>query len=562
MNEKNLIEKRRWTAEEVVLFLLTLSDLLMLVIPKLGTLVLSIWFVSFAYIARAAICPKEGLRQIKKAPLTTLAIVAIATAFVWLAQNPANVSHESTQQLGCALEKLTAWPHTGVQEDCFLGYPARQYFVPALPTIFFGRSALSLNIGQVLYLLVGLLAMARGMLGLFNSQVLGDVSAAALIVSTFQSYFFRYQLLNFEQSIYPIAFGFIVVGFALRLYRERSNRWLALTSLGLYHATFAYTPALALLPLGALALLIACYINFGGQRWRYCLNLAMVLCAVAVSFVFRIDVILFPRHAGSVSVSEKLDVLWSVFANPWQELALFNIPLKIMSAVFVTWLWIYTLCWLVGLFKQRGADVPNVNSGGQTIAGLMLGWAVLVWSVATIIISVVSPGYANPPAEFAVHRALVIWPVLLGGLSVMLSQMENIRVLLIPLALASGVFFTDDGIKKVRHFQDEKFANRHYLLLDWLAKHNLLGEMALIFSPSTKDFFLSLADEATYFSPNIRYTFWNTSCTPERRELVGKTTIMVEMKDQLSGCPQRVAAESIGSVVIPEGVLQVYKGEI
>lgn len=546
------LQRALLSLEGAVLAALAIADAISIVLPIVRPVALVLWICAFCLLFRQAIVLPAGCRPLSRYPLTAVSLLIIAAGVTWLALDPSNVSHESTQQMGCALEKLSQWPFTGSHEDCFLGYPARQYFIPALPSLVLGRTQFALNFGQLLYLMLGLLLFARAWPACFKSSWMADGVGATFLLSSFQSYFFRYQLLNFEQSLSPISLAFAVTGLALLFLRTPSPRLLSLFALALYYATFSYTPSLALVFLGCGLLGLAALYNFARMRVAYVLHLIAVIVAVLVSFTFRIDVILTPRAGGMNSIQEKLVSLWATFVDPWRELALLNIPLKLMLACFIVWLLVVSVGALVALV--RGRKVPHSHLA-------VCAWLIVVWMLATTMASVLAPGYANPPVEFAVHRALVCWPVFLGMFGLALAQLEWARKFLVPTLFVIAVFFVQDGAKKLIQFQKEKFDNRHFLLLDWMASYSTGsrgGWNVVIFSPAARDWFLSLADEATYFMPELKYTFWNEKCEVEKPELLQGKVLAVEWAYRFSGCLKSMPNTFEGMLAVPEATLSLY----
>lgn len=48
-----------------------------------------------------------------------------------------NSNSETTQEIGCALNHISKSSDLGFRQTCLFGYPARQFFFPTLPSIFF-----------------------------------------------------------------------------------------------------------------------------------------------------------------------------------------------------------------------------------------------------------------------------------------------------------------------------------------------------------------------------------------------------------------------------------------
>lgn len=145
--------------------------------------------------------------------LMIMSIIIVMHAF-----NINNGSLESTQQIGCTIEQLTTRADKGFRQFCFIGYPTRQYFIPALPTIFLGRSYSAINMGYAIYSLVGIVIFTSGLLSFLKRKFdaeRADIATAFGLASLLHLFFFSHILLMFEQSIFPLALGLSAAGLVL-----------------------------------------------------------------------------------------------------------------------------------------------------------------------------------------------------------------------------------------------------------------------------------------------------------------------------------------------------------
>lgn len=64
-----------------------------------------------------------------------------------------NLSLEATQQIACSINNFSL-PDWGYFQNCFLGYPARQFYLALIPSAI-SRDVFNLNLGNYLYFLIG-----------------------------------------------------------------------------------------------------------------------------------------------------------------------------------------------------------------------------------------------------------------------------------------------------------------------------------------------------------------------------------------------------------------------
>src|SRR6266850_4057827 len=209
------------------------------------------------------------------------------------------INYESAQQLVSFLKHNIHKPDWGYTAAAFVGYPARQYIIVAIPSLLFGHEVFWLQFGYAILFYSGVLTFFLGVRHYFSLKQHGELWALFTVLSCFTfPYLVRYLYLM-EQTILPIAFVMHALGwFLLSLERLTAVRALIVAWITGLLGT-SYTPALAawiLFQVFCLLLLLRAARH--GRRaqivlwlsvWAYTLTLG--LC----SFVTRIDVRLTPE---------------------------------------------------------------------------------------------------------------------------------------------------------------------------------------------------------------------------------------------------------------------------
>lgn len=366
-----------------------------------GQLGLWSWLVSWLVVVIAIVRPFAALlraswRETQFGWLFAIGILVV----VWCYQlaSPRTVGGESTQEIGCALF-LMAKPDAGYQRSCLFGYPTRQYYLPALPSLLFGRSIYTLNIGNSLYVWLGLATFLAAIWQYWrhNSRVWWGLALVVLLLPQLY-YFHHFFYFRFEQSIFPFAFGLLGIAWWLLFKSTADQKYLLLLVLWLYQLLFAYTPAMSLLVLGGVNVLVMIWelrpkFDTVSQIswWSMWLSLGgVLLMGVVMTLLNRHDIKLVGTSSGQTDNSWLS--LWQalvIFINPFAKKVFFAWPMLVgFWGVLGWWIWKRTW-WSLGL---------------------------AAWVVATVMVSVLVKGYAYYQIDFRLHRAMVMMPVIMIGL--------------------------------------------------------------------------------------------------------------------------------------------------
>jgi len=357
-----------------------------------------VWVASSVVFGLAclAVVARVLVQDLRKLRLTSLALVAV-TAFVafWGVGNVEHliVNGEAAQEVAVGMEGLAS-PDLGYTGTGFLGYPMRQYLLAAGPTVVLGRSLTALRLGYALFFFWGVLVCWAGLrVGLGRTPQASSIAALTVFAFFTFPYLPEFARLH-EQSIIPFSLTALATGWLLLADEEpRPLRLVALAWVGCMLGT-SYTPGLA--ALGLLAVVILSKVvnalrdrHFGtALAWATVLIPPLVFTALAATVRrdLRFD------HVGGAS----LDGAWSALREAF-VLAFLGEPRFFLSPLLLLPIAVYLL---VALFF--GAGLRHAATA----------W----WVVATIATAVILRGYASPPPNFAIHRALVVIPPLMVGM--------------------------------------------------------------------------------------------------------------------------------------------------
>lgn len=324
--------------------------------------------------------------------LTSL-IMVLALGFVALwgisGVDHVQIQHEATQQIADGLEasQQPGWGYTGIG---FLGYPTRQYQVTAVPSLLLGRGLPALRLGFALPFLFGALLFWAGAREWWRGLPGGGAAAALAALSVPAFPYAIDHLRLYEQSVFPLAATLAAAGWLL--IAERRPTVPALLGLGWIGALLgcSYTPGLA-----SAGLLAAAVLWLAALSWRraergpalgWLATAATIVGITALSFLTRLDLL---KGAGDTVRADLAGSLREAFA-----IFLFGTPkLFVPPALFLPIMAVIVLG-LVGRLRLHGVAIA---------------W----WTLAVIAIAVCLRGYADPPPNMAIHRALVVIPPLL-----------------------------------------------------------------------------------------------------------------------------------------------------
>ena len=301
---------------------------------------------------------------------------------------------ESAQQVADALAafKKPGWEYTGT---AFLGYPMRQYYLAAVPTLAGGRSVTALTWGYITPLLLGLGVGYAGIRQLMPEKKGGYLAAAVLAGMTSSIYVLKYSRM-YEQAIFPLAFTLLAGGWWLIFGKKPTWKGaIALMWSGGLLGT-SYTPTLA--GWGLMLATVGGWSALQGRKknWRYLAMGVAIFTGAAVN--------------GGLAMRTRSDI----FKPDRMEWVNGTDSGRVLVDGF------YRFAQTgYGSFWGPVMVVPAVAFLGLAGTGFLGGgmWVLAVWAIAAVGLALYLPGYADPPADFSLHRAIFVIPVVLGAVA-------------------------------------------------------------------------------------------------------------------------------------------------
>lgn len=400
---------------------------------------------------------------------------------IYNATKNSNISYETTQEASCLLGFIEKSGDKGFQQSCFLGYPARQYLMLVLPTIFYKPSLFSLNLGGSLYFLAAQFFWGVGLYKLFQrkSNYPSFFSALGLVLLLHFFYFNHFVFHCFEQSQFPLSLSMAFWGIYLWKISDSQNWHLPLLGLLLLFIIQSYTPSLAFFFLAVL-LLINLY-KYGESKKLIILVVAGGFASLFFSLTFRSDIKLMSENHGNLSF-------------------LFN----------EGWLLIKHLFW-----KPQG-----YNGYSSIIGKIILIMAILspffvrskknvllvFWTISTMFAATISQGYSFYGLDMRAHRSIVILPTAI--ILALVTFQYILKRLQINSRFLSVVFIviTTSGIWYAQNYLLSKTIH-HYLQLSNYLRDNIrnVDEVEfLVFTEKSNKNFISLDDSLKYFYPHLK----------------------------------------------------------
>ncbi|KKQ36858.1 MAG: hypothetical protein US53_C0035G0011 [Candidatus Woesebacteria bacterium GW2011_GWA1_37_7] len=178
-----------------IILLLFIFDAVSQVYPMLGIFGTITWYLSYLYIIIFALVSFFKIvksASLLKTPFSLITIIFFITLIFIRLDNPKSLSAEASIEISCGINQLTTTPDFGYNQTCMFGYPARQYFLPALTTFLFGRNIVSINSGNAIYFILGLIIFSSGILELYSHSFKGDLINSILVEEGYAKVYDKY----------------------------------------------------------------------------------------------------------------------------------------------------------------------------------------------------------------------------------------------------------------------------------------------------------------------------------------------------------------------------------
>lgn len=486
----------------IVFALLIVFDFITLPFPSVGKVGVLFWIVSYLYILAFVLqCAWEIIQKsIQGKGLLTCIFILFYVVLVGInISDIRSLSGETTQEIACALNHFNNSNDWGYKGTCLFGYPARQYFLPSLPSFLLGRQLELLQIGGSLYFLTGIIIFASSILRYYRYSDFGDFISGLLLVSFSHIHYVNQFLFFFEQSIFPFSFGLILVGFYIHFLSDNKSIPLYLVGFLLLYLIFSYTPSLALYLFACAAILNIVVKRKIQNSLRIILFFLIILTLPSLisSFQFREDIHIFAPN------EQNLQTLITDVQQSFQQI--------LIGKVYETPYFspIYSVIFLLVILSSLL---------------LFFGWQyafIALWILAVMILAVVAKGYSYYMIDFRIHRANIVFPVLSAAIALLMRKIEvtvNPRLLgvLLIIYFLVGAFFQQN------YLQSRK-PNEHILFIDWTKQNvpyssNSMSIDQIVFASDSQNIFASLGDELIYFLPEFTHRrvdkdIFNQDCT-------------------------------------------------
>lgn len=469
-----------------VFLLLAVVDIAEFFKLPLGKIGVVFWYWSFLFIVIFALKFLNELITdflISKTPYTLLLLAFWIGIIVFNIPQPRNISGETTQEIACTLNHLHLSPDWGYKQTCLFGYPAKQYLIPALPSLLFPASLVSLNSGGSIYFILGLIIFSGGVLKYFHYSKSGNLINAILLSFILHLYWVNYFVFFFEQSNYPFGIGMIISGFFLYFLADKKSVPPYLFGYLLMYLIFSYTPSLGIY---FLFLLILGYISVKDiKNKKINVSLLIVLVITLISFyistTYRSDLKFINHETRSMNLLSE-DFQKGLKTILWQKDG------EVMYSPYFHLLFITIMFFsLFFLFGWKSALLA-------------------LYIIAILLASILSEGYTYYAVNFRLHRASVIFPILFLTIAINLQKFNLSRrsrylYAVLLLFLFSGIIYQSDII-------NQKKVHPYYSLIRELQAlesnpKSINKNKTVYFSRKVKENYVSLNDLAAYFLPDL-----------------------------------------------------------
>ncbi|OGK19922.1 hypothetical protein A3C23_04450 [Candidatus Roizmanbacteria bacterium RIFCSPHIGHO2_02_FULL_37_13b] len=498
--------KKIYTALTLLTFtMIFIADLIAVKIPVFGRVGVFFWFLSYVLIFVFVIyclffIIKRTIRF--KSPFV---LIALSLLILYIVINASIVkpNGDATQEIGCALDKLSQSIDSGYRQTCSLGYPARQYYLPGALSLLFGRSAIALNLGSCLYLFLGLVMFAASIMNFFPDKKIADLISAVFLALILHIYHFHYALFLFDQAIYPFSFALMLCGLYLFYLKKRSIYLIFLIGIVNFYLVYSYTPSLALLALVIFIQILMLFNNktTKNQKIIFILSGIAIIFSLWLSLGFRDDL----RLIGTDNAYGNINGIKNLSVQVFKHLLLSTEGIPIFTSIL-------------------GTLVIIVLTFSLLLAFGKAFFLISFWAAATFFISIYSQGYIRLPIDESFHRAIIVVPVIFTMVVVILKPVEyllkkNMKLIVILLIVIEiiGYLYAKEYVDKTR-FADLERGRRSILLdliMNKMPKEKLKKEGNLLLDHQLQsDYrFIAIADQSMYYLPKKHIVLLNESCT-------------------------------------------------
>jgi len=491
----------------IFLFLLIITNFVSLKYVSWGKMGMILWFFSYLYffIYWARCLVNLITNSIKNKTFFSLITIIILLLSLFI-NIPKQLSfgRETSQETACVLRLLKDSPDWGFNQTCLFGYPAREFLLSALPSLF-GRNLVLLNLGGSLFFFLGLIIFSSGVLKYFNYHKYGDILNAIFLSSFYHIYFFNHFQFYYEHSIFLFCFSLILVGLYFHWKNDQDGFDYSLFGILFFYLIYSYTPSLSLL---AFVIPVIIYYLFQIKNRKNVILIAFLTLSIILSLISSFN---FRRDLNITNTQEKpINELIIDIRNSFKHILFQTERQPFFSPLFT---FVFVSAVTSSLFFVFGKGNAYVSC----------------WIVLTIIISVVSKGYAYYGIDFRLQRATLIFPVFYGTLITILEKLNfkakklyKILIILYLLVLTSGLYYHIDFLSQRTKdvLDDFQVINQIKTIV---SEKQHLEKIYIVGNTDGK--FLPLNDSLQYFFPDIKSEIF-----PEFNCVIPQNTLLVVFK--------------------------------
>lgn len=522
------------------LLILVIADIFRDALPGLASLGNLAWIISWFFMGGLSFYAFWELLR-KKRMFTVLTVSLIVGLLVSQASSVTSLSGETAIEMNCG---IGLWQdlERGVTPTCMFGYPTRQYLVPSLPSLLFGRIQMMLNLGSVIYLSIGFVILSWGIHTFWSKHKGVDFLAAIVLLLISQSLIFWHLAFFYEQSIYPVALAALVTGLGLINLASGKRLWRILFIWSLIYCLFTYTPSLPIFLLGYVGLLWIFLSRLKRRKyeWFTGFTLCLLLLLLFVSLSVRNDLHLSGNYyAADQSIGNLKEDLYTVGKHLVFQSQGTAYMTSVGWGVFVVLLISMSLGW-----------------GGWK------GFLLILWAWVFIVGVVFAEGYSIGSIAYRFHRFTAIFPVLFTYQLLFLSRWKQKKVLgliwiglLFYSVLQVGTFVRHQPIKwQAVIYQtverDISLKSTHEPLTAMIEEEGLPMEV------------YSLKDTFGYFYPGFAQELVTADCLSLRDKLF-KRPLLIILTTESTNCDSVLNHEyTVSSIYDPKNeggeVMKLY----
>lgn len=363
-----------------------------------------IWLSWFGYflIASLTVSISSLSRDLKTKNLWglfTLLIIVLFTSFQ-LNKFPLEINHESASEV---YEGLTNFQKNDLSytKSGFLGYPARQYIITSLPSLG-NRSVIAYRLGFLLPFYIGVLLFYSGLVSWCEKNNIKRKYASLPLIAIFNFPFIVVYLRLFEQTILPLSFTLSALGWLLLVLTNFSFYSLIAFIWIFAMLTTSYTPAITSWIIITIFLSWYIFKNIIHRKVRIPL---LTGSAILVSAFFLYNTLSLSVHTNltdkkwhsdRISLSQRLTETFEYFATG-KRANIYGHEISFIDPALITAVNLYLITSIIGFLGLEHAVLGILIIAGVLVSGIMYG-------------------YADPPPQLAIQRAMTIVPFVLLGI--------------------------------------------------------------------------------------------------------------------------------------------------